>query len=226
VRGHRLRTGADVWLDDAASVDRVWDERVVPFAANLEAGRRAPRRRRPVISAPDPAWAVQAERLIARLRTALGRSVIRIDHIGSTSVSGLPAEGPRRHPGRRRRPRGREVAAAAAPAAGFVRVAGSWFGTDRFGVEHPEEVAVDADPGRPVNVNFRPVAAPVWQETLLLRDWLRADPDGRGEYAALKADLAGRPGVDVDGYGHDKLPWIRSALVRAEAWAGVQGWSP
>ncbi len=122
-----------------------------------------------------------------------------------------------------------DVAAAAARSAavaGFVPVGGAWFGTDRTGTEHREQVFVDADPGRPVNVNLRPVGAPVWRETLLLRDWLRVDADGRSEYAALKRTLAARPGTDVDDYGADKMPWIRSALDRADGWATASGWTP
>jgi GrpB-like predicted nucleotidyltransferase (UPF0157 family) len=40
--------------------------------------------------------------------------------------------------------------AAAARRAGFVHVAGQWFGTDRWGADHPEEVAAGADPGKRV----------------------------------------------------------------------------
>lgn len=212
---------ADVVLDlDQPSeqiiraVDELWADRLVPFAANLRRGRRAPRRRTAELSESQPAWADQARRLIGRLDAAVGDRVRRIDHIGSTSVPGLPAkdlvdiqivvD---------------DLAAAAqvaerAPAAGFARVPGEWFGMDRFGRLHREEVMVDADPGRPANVNVRPVTAPVWRETLLFRDWLRTHPDERDAYAALKQDLAGH---DVDRYSDDKMPWIRAAVTRAQA---------
>ncbi|WP_258943042.1 GrpB family protein [Actinomadura luteofluorescens] len=84
---------------------------------------------------------------------------------------------------------------------------------------HDEQVAVDADPRRPANVRFHPLASPVWREMLLLRDWLRADRRHRDEYASLKRALAGRPGHDVDDYGRDKMPWISRALAHAERWA-------
>lgn len=76
--------------------------------------------------------------------------------------------------------------AEAARSSGFVRVPGRWFGTDQQGVGHPEEVVVDADPGRPVDINIRPVTAPSWRETLLFRDWLRSHHDERNAYAELK----------------------------------------
>jgi dephospho-CoA kinase len=94
------------------------------------------------------------------------------------------------------------------------------------GVDHPEEVVVDADPGRPVNINIRPVTAPVWRETLLFRDWLRSHDAERDAYAVMKRRLTQRPGNDVDDYGRDKMPWISAALGRAEDWAAAARWSP
>ena len=138
---------------------------------------------------PDPTWPDQAARLIARVRHALGDHVLRVDHIGSTSVPGLPAK---------------DLvdvqvtvpdlavaadAAASAPIAGLVDV-GEWDAPDRTGVRFSERVLVDADPGRPATVNLRPVGDPVWREVLLFRDWLRADPSHRDAYLAEKRRLA------------------------------------
>ena len=115
-------------------------------------------------------------------------------------------------------------AAEAARDAGFVHVEGEWFGEDRFGVDHPEEVAVDADPGRPTNVNFRPVTAPVWRDALLFRDWLRSLPDERASYESMKGMLAAEDDMDVDRYSENKMPWIRAGLARAERWAADTNW--
>jgi dephospho-CoA kinase len=213
---------ADVRIDHGVNedqtsrfVERLWHDRLVPFEANLHSGRRAPRRRRPVLFDPDPTWPAQARRLIGRLAAAAGECVIRIDHIGSTSVPGLPAKDLL------------DIQVVVADLdvavqvaedlriAGFVR-AGRWTGLDRHGAEHAEEIAVDADPGRPVNINIRPVTSPIWRDTLLLRDWLRVNADARVEYAALKQDLASRPDTHIDDYSRDKMPWIYAALTRAE----------
>jgi dephospho-CoA kinase len=152
--------------------------------------------------------------------------MIRVDHIGSTSVSGLAAK----------QLIDIQVVVASLPVAaqvadaarraGFVHVPGQWTGTDRYGTEHPEEVVVDADPGRPVNINIRPVGEPIWRETLLFRDWLRAHDEERDGYAAMKGELASRAGRDVNEYSIDKMPWISAALGRAEHWAAATGWSP
>lgn len=225
--------GADVRLDGSTStnqlladVDQLWLQRIAPFEANLRASKRAPRNRRPLLTASDPMWPLAADRLIGRLQQTLGPLVDRIDHIGSTSVPGLPSKDLVDIQVTVAELEGARKAAAAARRAGFVHASGEWFGRDRSGVEHPEDVAVDADPGRPANVNFRPVTAPVWRETLLFRDWLRSHPDERDAYAAMKRDLAGRPSIDVDDYSTKKAPWIDGALDRAEEWAKGVRWAP
>jgi hypothetical protein len=47
----------------ARQVDVLWADRLVPFEANLRAGRRAPRRQYALLVDPDPTWAEQAARL-------------------------------------------------------------------------------------------------------------------------------------------------------------------
>jgi dephospho-CoA kinase len=218
---------ADASADETAGgIDRLWADRVVPFEANLRAGRRAPRRQYAVLADPDPTWPGQARRLIERLRFSAGGLIIRVDHIGSTSVPGLPAKQLIDIQAVVADLAVAAQVAGAARRAGFVHVPGQWFGTDRHGMDHPEEVVVDADPGRPVNINIRPVGEPVWRETLLLRDWLSAHDQERDAYAAMKRELAQRPGHDVNDYGRDKMPWISAALSRAGHWAAATGWSP
>jgi GrpB-like predicted nucleotidyltransferase (UPF0157 family) len=47
----------------------------------------------PVLLAdPDPGWAAAFEREAARVRTVLGDRVLRLEHVGSTSVPSLPAK--------------------------------------------------------------------------------------------------------------------------------------
>ncbi|MGH3646628.1 MAG: dephospho-CoA kinase [Micromonosporaceae bacterium] len=224
---------ADVILDNSGSleelhrrVDTLWNDRLVPYEENLRTGRRAPRRRDAVLVESDPSWPVQADRLIARLRLAVGERALRIDHVGSTSVPGLIAKdlidiqvvagGDLEQA---------ERVTEDARKAGFVPVPGRWFDVDPEGREHEKRVAVDADPGRPVNVLVQPEESPVWRNILLFRDWLRADEDGRMGYAKLKRELAAGS-ADVDAYSEEKLPGINAALVRAEQWARDAGWQP
>jgi dephospho-CoA kinase len=204
-----------------AAVDALWRDRLVPFEANLRAGRRASRRRQARLAEPDPTWPAQAARMIARLTAAVGDRLLRIDHIGPTSVPDLPADDLIDIQAVVADLDVAAAVAAAAPAAGLVRTPGRRYGIDRRGGEHEEIVVAGADPGRPVNVNLRPADGPVWRDALLLRDWLRADPAARAEYAAVDPEPAGRPEPDVGG-----PPWTVAALDRADAWAKATGWSP
>lgn len=206
-----LAVGLDT---EAGDLETLWSERIRPFEANLRDQRRAPRLQQPVLAPSNSSWSKQATRLIVRLEKALGSSVRRIDHIGSTAVPGLPAKDlidiqvlvddlPVAF----------EVAEMARRA-GFVHVGGEWYGEDSNGKKYREEVAVNADPGRPVNVNIRPLSDPVWKEALLFRDLLRADSDERDRYAEMKRSLEVQ-GISVDRYGELKMPHIREALKRA-----------
>jgi dephospho-CoA kinase len=221
------RCDADALADPAAEqIDSLWQRRLVPFEANLRTGRRAPRRQQAVLADPDATWPRQARRLTDRLLFSAAAKIIRVDHIGSTSVPGLPAKQLIDIQVVVADLQAAEHVAEATRRSGFVRVPGRWFGTDQQGVDHPEEVVVDADPGRPVNINIRPVTAPIWRETLLFRDWLQGHDDERNAYAELKRGLAQRPGRNVDDYSTDKMPWISDALSRAGQWAARSNWSP
>ena len=107
---------------------------------------------------------------------------------------------------------------------GLVDV-GEWDAPDRTGTRYAERVLVDADPGRPTTVNLRAVGDPVWRETLLFRDWLRADSCNRDGYLAEKRRLEQQTD-HVDAYSDGKLDWITDALERAEHWAAATRWEP
>lgn len=209
-----------------AAIDALWHERLMPFEENLRTRRRAPRRRKPILAGPDARWSHDAARLVDRLHRAVGDLAVRIDHMGSTSVPGLRAKDLIDIQVTVRDHKDAIAAAQAARDAGFVHVDGQWFGEDRFGVEHHEEVAVDADPGRPTNVNFRPVTAPVWRDALLFRDWLRSMSHERASYESMKREVAAEDDVNVDRYSEAKMPWIRAGLARAEVWAADTCWVP
>lgn len=227
------RAAADVWLDNSghrgellAVVDGVWTDRLVPFEANLRAGRRAPRPRQAVLANPDPGWPVQAERLMARVKRAAGSRALRVDHIGSTAVPGLAAKDVIDLMVTTADLPGAVHLAGELGDAGLVRMPGRWLDVGRDGAEHDKGMAVNADPGRAVNVHLRPADAPTWRDALLLRDWLRATPSGVAEYAELKRRLAAEPHDSIDAYAEAKTPWVNGALARADEWAARSGWTP
>lgn len=241
------RAAADVLLDNTgtveelhAQVDRLWTDRLVPFEANLRAGARSRRSETLSIGGPDERWAVDAARLVGRLRAALGDAAQRVDHIGSTSVPGLPAkdvidlqivvgglaalddDGVRAGLARR----------------GFV-VADDrewWDHAHAFADLHgapvddpdgtwPKRMVGTADPGRVVHCHVRADDSPAWRLALLFRDWLRAEPAELEGYSALKAELA-ETGLSTSDYTEAKEPWFATAFPRAEAWARATGWTP
>ena len=211
------RAAADVWLDNTGStadlersVDALWDGRLLPFEANLRAGVPAPRAERVVLAAPDPTWPAQAERVLGRVRAAVGDAALSLEHVGSTAVPGLPAK---------------DVldlqlvvadlgvaAALAEPlrAAGLPAYPGDWWDDEPEGPA-PKRMHGSADPGRAVNLHVRPPAWPS-RAVPLFRDWLRAHPDERDAYAAVKAGAAGQP---VAAYTEAKGPWVRATVRRA-----------
>jgi dephospho-CoA kinase len=229
------RAAADVLLDNngpagevEAAVARLWDERLIPFEANMRSGRAV--RPAPRLVDPDPEWDAQAQRLIARLRVAAGAAAVRIDHIGSTAVPGLPAKDlldlqitvP-------------DLAAAdgirgALAAAGFPVIPQHTHDNPKPGTgaevdpgHWEKRVHGSADPGRPAYVHLRVAGAPGQVFALAFRDWLRAEPAARAEYAEVKQKAAAAAaGLDreeaVAAYPAVKEPWFDGVYQRVLTW--------
>ena len=92
------RSACDVIIDNSGSVEktkaavgRLIETRIRPFAANLASGQRAPKAALELVDSADADWAGDAQRVLAKLRFGTGDE-FAIDHIGSTSVPGLPAK--------------------------------------------------------------------------------------------------------------------------------------
>ncbi|MEU5946670.1 dephospho-CoA kinase [Micromonospora sp. NPDC047465] len=230
----RRRAAADVVLtndgslaDLHAAVDALWQERLLPYEANLRE-RRPVRPHRVVLTEADPTWPQQYARLAARIRHAIAPADLRIDHIGSTAVPGLAAkdvidiqltvptladaDGP---------------LAERLAAAGFPRLPGDWWDNPRLPGSGRWEKRLhgSADPGRPVYLHVRAVDSPGWRYALLMRDHLRADPDQRAAYLLLKRELAASA-PDSATYTTAKDPWFDEEHLRAEEWAAQTGWRP
>ena len=226
------RAAADVWIENTgtlgettAQVRRLWDHRLAPYEANLQLGRRSKRPDRAAVVPPDPTWAAQGARLVAKLQDALGDRAVTVDHIGSTSVPGLIAKdvidlqiGVRRlpdadHPRFVRDLRER----------GFLRV-------DALAQDHPHPASADPtawlkrfygsmDPGRVANVHIRENGSAGWVFALQFRDWLRSMPSARHAYAAEKRRLMSRTSTTEE-YTVAKEPWFDLAYSSVQQWAG------
>ena len=227
------RAAADVWLDNEgtthalrAAVLRLWSERLEPFEANVRHGIRS-RLAHPTLAAPDPTWPAQAQRLLARIRLAVGDVAVTLDHIGSTAVPGLVAKDVvDLQVGVRSLADADDPAVVEAlGAAGFVRLPGEWHDNGGDGTTWPKRFHGSCDPGRVAHVHVREVGSPGWEWALVFRDWLRDDAAERDAYAAMKTTLAGRV-ASTDDYADAKEPWFEAAGRRARRWAASSGWHP
>lgn len=233
------RAAADVWLNNngtpdivLSEVDGLWVERLVPFEANIRLRRL--RQAMPAhIVDYNPSWPVHAQRLIGRVRAAAGNQALRVDHIGSTAVSGLPAKDIIDLQLTVSSLADADALAEPLADAGFPRFRNiDQDDPQPFFDPDPERwrkrVHVSADPGRAANLHIRVQGWPAQRLALLFRDWLRAEAEPRAEYLALKRQLAEAYSGDesVDDYVIAKQPWVNQGLLRAKEWARRSGWSP
>ncbi|MBR7837180.1 GrpB family protein [Actinospica durhamensis] len=161
---------------------------------------------RPVkIVEPDPGWPSWYAAEAARITEALGEAVIRIEHVGSTSVPGLAAK-----------PIidiDLQVADSddedgyvplLVPRGYHLVLREPWWNGHRM--------LNDAD-GR-VNLHVFPAGAPEPLRHLLFRDWLRSHPDDRELYASTKRELAGSTAEDPEAYSLAKNTVIDDIYTR------------
>ena len=157
---------------------------------------------------PDPAWPERFEGEAARLRVALGAQVVRIEHIGSTSVPGLAAKAivdisvglvsmePR--------------SAYVAPLVdlGYRTV------LDPTDPDH-EFASRDVGGERRFNVHLCLAGSRFERRHLAFRDWLRTHPGDAAAYGKLKRELATTHPNDVHTYTDGKTGFIRAIEAQA-----------
>jgi GrpB-like predicted nucleotidyltransferase (UPF0157 family) len=186
---------------------------------------------RVVIADYDPEWPRRAATLIAAVISASNGIVHRVDHIGSTSIPGMPAK---------------NVIDLQASTADLDRAAVALdlplaaMGFERLPYDHDHVPAgmVD-DPERwikrlwarrdhedgSVNLHLRLTGSPNERLALLFRDWFRAHPDAVPAYAEFKRVLAAEVG-DIGVYADVKDPVVDLVVTVAETWAALTDWSP
>jgi GrpB-like predicted nucleotidyltransferase (UPF0157 family) len=155
----------------------------------------------------DPSWPQLYAREAARIRSALGERVVRLEHAGSTSVPGLAAK-----PiidVLLEVPDAAEEAAylPAMEAAGYVvRLREpDWF-------QHRLLKGPDTD----LNLHVFSAHCPETDRMLLFRDWLRGHAGDRELYVRTKRELAARPWTSVQQYADAKTAVIGAILARAQ----------
>ncbi|MEX2395200.1 MAG: GrpB family protein [Actinomycetota bacterium] len=184
---------------------------------------------RPEIVKASGRWADEFRAIGSRLREAFGGLAARVDHIGSTSVSGLAAkdvidvqvtvrdlDDP--------------AIAAAIERTGFrlrTEIVSDHRppGDDRADEEWRKRYA-DSHPGeRRVHVHIRRDGSPNERYALLFRDYLRADASAAEAYERAKRALASV--IDDTGvYADAKDPVCDLVMIAAERWVQTTGWEP
>ncbi|GAB3554821.1 dephospho-CoA kinase [Arthrobacter tumbae] len=224
---HNAGTPADL----AAEVRNLWQQRILPFARNIEQRQRAERRGGPAL-VQDRDWPRQASLLIRRL-TRIDPRVLGVEHIGSTSIPGLRAKDVLDLQLTVASLQDADGLSDALAEAGYPRLPGIRQDTPTAEVPQPrmwqKRLHCNADPGRPVNLHVRVAGSPGWEYALAFRDWLRTNPDMLAAYAAEKDRCAAihRGDATLAGYAACKEDWFTTfAAPRLNTWKNDAGWSP
>lgn len=157
-------------------------------------------------------WPILFENEKHRILDAVGIHVVRIEHIGSTAVSGLGAK----------------------PIIDIMIAVNSLSDADKC-IEPLERIDYQYIPkheaimpnrryfhkGKPLkeqhyHIHMVELTSNFWKRHLLFRDYLRRHPEVAQEYFRLKRRLAVEYGLDREGYTRSKTPFIEKVVADAQ----------
>lgn len=160
----------------------------------------------------DPAWPQRFEAERERILAALGPVAVRVDHVGSTAVPGLPAK-----------PIVDVDLSVVDPDYGAAYLPA----LERLGyalrVREPGHRMLRT-PQLDVHLHVCAAGGDWERRHLLFRDRLRAHRGERERYAAAKRELARRNWPDMNAYADAKGEVIAEITERSERWARETGW--
>jgi GrpB-like predicted nucleotidyltransferase (UPF0157 family) len=155
----------------------------------------------------DPTWPRLYRREAARIRSVLGDRVVRLEHVGSTSVPGLAAK-----------PiidLVLEVLHAADEAAYVPALEAAGYGL-RLREPDWDQHRLFKGPDTDINLHVFSAGSPETDRMVRFRDRLRADSADRELYLGTKRELAGRAWTYVQQYADAKTAVIGEILARAQ----------
>lgn len=158
----------------------------------------------------DPDWAAEFDREADALRGALGDTMLRIEHIGSTSISGIHAK---------------PIIDILIEAYGLDRVddaAGvfrslGYEAMGEYGIAGRRYFRKSSGARRTHHVHVFASGHPAIARHLVFRDYLRAHPEIARAYSGLKRNLADQ-GLSGEAYQDAKADWIARSIDDAERW--------
>jgi GrpB-like predicted nucleotidyltransferase (UPF0157 family) len=155
---------------------------------------------------PDPTWPEQYRAQELLIRAALGARAITVEHVGSTSVAGLPAKPILDISLEVADSVDEDAYVPALEAAGFVLVLREpgWY-------QH--RLLRGAAPS--VNLHVLSRGSPEVERMLTFRDLLRRDPVALAVYAGTKRELAARRWTYVQDYADAKSAVVETLIAQA-----------
>src|SRR4051812_42517588 len=156
----------------------------------------------------DPRWPELYAREAQRIRRALGERVLRLEHVGSTSVPGLVAK-----------PLIDILLVVADPADEAAYVAALEAAGYRLRIREPEwhEHRLLKGPDTDVNLHVHGPGSPEIGRMVGFRDTLRRDTAARERYAAVKRELAGRHWCHMQDYADAKSEVVEAIVAGMSA---------
>ncbi|MEO7117832.1 MAG: GrpB family protein [Candidatus Limnocylindrales bacterium] len=154
----------------------------------------------------DSAWPALFEREANRIRTALGQQVVRLEHVGSTSIPGMAAKA--------RIDMVLAVPDSSAEASYLPRLEAAGYPlTIREPEWHEHRVfkGVDMD----INLHVFTAGNAEIDRMVGFRDWLRSHPEDHALYLSRKRELAGRTWRWVQDYADAKSEVVADITARA-----------
>jgi len=156
----------------------------------------------------DPEWPKLYEREAERIRALLGDKVLLLEHVGSTSVPGLPAKPIIDIDLQVADSADEDAYVPQLTAAGYVLI-----------VREPDWYGHRAFKGPDTNINLHVFGTQLdeLERHLLLRDWMREHPEDRDLYRDTKLELAQRTFASIHEYSNAKTQVVVEILRRAGA---------
>jgi GrpB-like predicted nucleotidyltransferase (UPF0157 family) len=155
----------------------------------------------------DPHWPTLFAREAARVRAAVGNRVLRLEHVGSTSVPGLAAK-----------PRIDMLLVVANTADEAMYVPPLEAAGYALHIREPDwyEHRMFKGPDTDINLHVFSTDCVEIDRMLQFRDWLRNNADDRQLYERTKRELVRREWTSVQNYADAKTAVVAAIMQRAQ----------